>query len=47
MVLKNHGLLTAAPSIPAAVILADAMEKEAEMQLMAMAAGVLVLQFIE
>tara|TARA_B100000530_G_C15856175_1_gene447363 strand:+ start:325 stop:1089 length:765 start_codon:yes stop_codon:yes gene_type:complete len=41
MVLKNHGLLTAAPSIPAAVILADAMEKEAEIQLMAMAAGAL------
>lgn len=39
MVLKNHGLLTAATSIPAAVILADTMEKEAEMQLMAMAAG--------
>ena len=41
MVLKNHGLLPAAPSIPAAVILAAAMEKEAEMQLMAMAAGAL------
>lgn len=39
MVLKNHGLLTAATSIPAAVILADTMEREAEMQLMAMAAG--------
>lgn len=39
MVLKNHGLLTAANTIPAAVILADTMEKEAEMQLMAMAAG--------
>ena len=41
MVLKNHGLLTAASSIPAAVILADTMEKEAEMQLMAMSAGTL------
>ena len=41
MVLKNHGLLTAAPSIPAAVILADTMEKEAEIQLRAMAAGAL------
>lgn len=39
MVLKNHGLLTAASSIPAAVILADTMEREAEIQLMAMAAG--------
>lgn len=39
MVLKNHGLLTAATSIPAAVILADTMENEAEMLLMAMAAG--------
>ena len=39
MVLKNHGLLTAAPSVPAAVILADTMEKEAEIQLMAMAAA--------
>ena len=42
MVLKNHGLLTAAASIPAAVILADTMEKEAEMLLMAKAAGALV-----
>lgn len=41
MVLKNHGLLTAAPTIPAAVILADTMEKEAEMILMATAAGTL------
>ncbi len=39
MVLMNHGLLTAASSIPAAVILGDTMEREAEMQLMAMAAG--------
>ena len=39
MVLKNHGLLTAARSIPAAVILADTMEREAEIQLMATAAG--------
>ncbi|MEE2997453.1 MAG: class II aldolase/adducin family protein [Pseudomonadota bacterium] len=39
MVLKNHGLLTAASSISAAVILADTMEKEAEIQLMAMAAA--------
>ncbi|MDA0664120.1 MAG: class II aldolase/adducin family protein [Proteobacteria bacterium] len=39
MVLKNHGLLAAATSVPAAVILADTMEKEAEMLLMAMAAG--------
>lgn len=41
MVLKNHGLLTAATSVPAAVILGDTMEREAEMQLMAMAAGTL------
>ncbi len=41
MVLKNHGLLTAASSIPAAVILADTMEKEAEMLLIAKAAGTL------
>ena len=41
MVLKNHGLLAAARSVPAAVILADTMEREAEMQLMAMAAGTL------
>ena len=41
MVLKNHGLLTAASSIPAAIILADTMEKEAEMLLMAKAAGTL------
>lgn len=39
MVLKNHGLLTTASSIPAAVILAETMEKEAEMLLMAKAAG--------
>ena len=39
LVLKNHGLLTAAASIPAAVILGDTMEREAELQLMAMAAG--------
>lgn len=39
IVLKNHGLLTAASSIPAAVILGDTMEREAELQLMAMAAG--------
>ena len=39
MVLKNHGLLTAAKSISAAVILADTMEKEAEIQLLAMAAS--------
>ena len=39
MVLKNHGLLTAARSIPAAVILGDTMEREAEIQLMSMAAG--------
>ena len=41
MVLKNHGLLTAASTIPAAVILADTMEKEAEMILLASAAGTL------
>ena len=41
MVLKNHGLLTAASTIPAAVILADTMEKEAEMILLALAAGTL------
>ena len=39
MVLKNHGLLTAASTIPAAIILADTMEKEAEMILLALAAG--------
>ena len=37
LVLKNHGLLAAASTIPAAVILADTMEKEAEMLLMAKA----------
>jgi ribulose-5-phosphate 4-epimerase/fuculose-1-phosphate aldolase len=39
MVLKNHGLLAAGRSIAEAVILADTMEKEAEIQLLAMAAG--------
>ncbi len=41
MVLKNHGLLTVGRSIPEAVILANTMEDEAEIQLMAMAAGTL------
>ncbi len=39
LVLKNHGLLTVGRSIPEAVILANTMESEAEIQLMAMAAG--------
>lgn len=39
MVLKNHGLLTAGKSIAEAVILANTMEDNAEIQLMAMAAG--------
>lgn len=41
MVLKNHGLLAAGGSIAQAMLLADTMEKEAEIQLMAMAAGTL------
>jgi L-fuculose-phosphate aldolase len=47
MVLKNHGLLTVGRSIPEAVILADTMEKEAEIQLLAMAAGKLDLPTVE
>lgn len=39
MVLKNHGLLTAGRSIQEAVLLALVMENEAEIQLLAMAAG--------
>ena len=39
MVLKNHGLLTVGKSIPEAVLLALTMENEAEIQLLAMAAG--------
>jgi L-fuculose-phosphate aldolase len=39
MVLKNHGLLTVGKTIPEAVILALTMENEAEIQLLAMAAG--------
>lgn len=47
MVLKNHGLLACGRSIAEAVILADTMEKEAEIQLMAMAAGKLDLPSVE
>lgn len=47
MVLKNHGLLTVGRSIPEAVVLADAMEREAEVQLLAMAAGTLDLASAE
>lgn len=39
LVLKNHGLLTVGHSIPEAVLLANTMEDEAEIQLLAMAAG--------
>jgi L-fuculose-phosphate aldolase len=39
MILKNHGLLTAGRSIQEAVLLALVMENEAEIQLLAMAAG--------
>lgn len=39
LVLKNHGLLAVGRSIPEAVILANTMEQEAEIQLLAMAAG--------
>ena len=47
MVLKNHGLLTVGRSIPEAVVLADSMEKEAEIQLLAMAAGKIDLSSVE
>jgi L-fuculose-phosphate aldolase len=47
MVLKNHGLLAVGRTIPEAVILADTMEKEAEIQLLAMAAGKLDLPSVE
>lgn len=47
MVLKNHGLLTVGKTIPEAVVLADSMEKEAEIQLLAMAAGEIDLPSIE
>lgn len=47
VVLKNHGLLTVGGSIAEAVVLADSMEKEAEIQLLAMAAGELDLPSIE
>lgn len=43
MVLKNHGLLAVGRSIPEAVALAITMEEQAEIQLMAMAAGTLSL----
>ena len=39
LVLKNHGLLAAGRSIPEAVQLANTMEHEAKIQLLAMAAG--------
>jgi len=39
IILKNHGLLTAGRSIQEAVLLALVMENEAEIQLLAMAAG--------
>ena len=39
MVLKCHGLLTAGRSIPEAILLANTMEENAEIQLMAMAAS--------
>jgi len=41
LVLKNHGLLAVGRSIPEGVILANTMEEEAQVQLMAMAAGTL------
>ena len=47
MVLKNHGLLATGRTIPEAVMLADTMEREAEIQLLAMAAGKLDLPSIE
>ena len=47
MVLKNHGLLSVGRSIPEAVVLADTLEKEAEIQLLAMAAGTLDLPTVE
>ncbi len=47
VVLKNHGLLTVGKSIPEAVVLADSMEKVAEIQLLAMAAGELDLPSVE
>ena len=47
MVLKNHGLLAAGRTIPEAIVLADTMEREAEIQLLAMAAGTLDLPSIE
>ncbi len=47
MVLKNHGLLATGRTIAEAVVLADTMEREAEIQLLAMAAGTLDLPSIE
>lgn len=47
LVLKNHGLLTVGRSIPEAVVLADTMETQAEIQLLAMAAGKLDLPTFE
>ena len=47
LVLKNHGLLATGRSIPEAVLLADTMEREAEIQLLAMAAGKLDLPSVE
>lgn len=41
MVLKNHGLLTVGRTIPEAITLAISMDQEAEIQLLAMAAGTL------
>ena len=41
LVLKNHGLLAVGRSIAEAVLLANTMEHEAEVQLLAMAAGTL------
>ena len=47
LVLKNHGLLAVGRSIPEAVILTDTMERLAEIQLLAMAAGTLDLPSAE
>ncbi len=47
MVLKNHGLLATGRTIAEAVVLADTMEREAEIQLLAMAAGTLDAPSIE
>ena len=47
MVLKNHGLLATGRTIPEAIVLVDTMEREAEIQLLAMVAGKLDLPSIE